>query len=81
MARLYSSSGVTSNAVSPGLVRTDMSSAEIDSAEGREKIAAIPVGRIGTVREVADTVAFLASDASSYITGQTLGVNGGMYFG
>lgn len=81
LARLYSNSGVTANAVSPGLVRTDMTATEIDSAAGREKIAAIPIGRTGTVREVADAVVFLASDASSYITGQTLGVNGGMYFG
>ncbi len=80
LARIYSSAGLTSNAVSPGLVRTDMTAAEIDSPAGREKVASIPAGRIGVAAEVADTVVFLASDAASYITGQTLNVNGGMFF-
>ena len=59
---------------------TDMSSAELDTLKGREKVKSIPLGRIATVAEVANVVVFLASDKASYITGQTLNVNGGMYF-
>jgi len=58
-------------------VRTDLSAGELDSKEIRN----IPVGRIGTVEEIAQTVVFLASEEASYITGQTINVNGGMYFG
>jgi acetoacetyl-CoA reductase/3-oxoacyl-[acyl-carrier protein] reductase len=54
---------------------------ELDSEAGREKVRNIPIGRIATVEEVAQTVVFLASEAASYITGQTINVNGGMYFG
>jgi acetoacetyl-CoA reductase/3-oxoacyl-[acyl-carrier protein] reductase len=81
LARLYSDRGVTCNAVSPGLVRTDMTRAELASEPGRRKLASIPLGRVADPREVAEVVVFLASDAASYVTGQTLGVNGGLYFG
>jgi NAD(P)-dependent dehydrogenase (short-subunit alcohol dehydrogenase family) len=81
LARIYSGQGITTNAVAPGLVSTEMSAAEIDSAAGREKLRNIPIGRIATGEEVANVVAFLASEAASYITGQTMNVNGGMYFG
>jgi len=81
LARLYSADGITVNAVSPGLVRTDMSSGEIDSDKGKEKINNIPIGRIATIEEIANVVTFLISDNASYITGQTINVNGGMYFG
>jgi acetoacetyl-CoA reductase/3-oxoacyl-[acyl-carrier protein] reductase len=81
LARLYSGRGVTCNAVSPGLVRTDMTRAELASEAGRRKLASIPVGRVGTPREVAEAVLFLAGEAAGYVTGQTLGVNGGLYFG
>jgi len=81
IAKLYSAKGITSNAVSPGLVATDMAADELASEAGREKVKGIPAGRIGTVEDVAGAVFYLASDESSYITGQTINVNGGMYFG
>jgi len=81
LARLYSASGITANAVSPGLVATDMAQKELNTKAGKKKAAAIPLGRIAYAREIAAVVAFLASEDASYVTGQTLNVNGGMYFG
>lgn len=81
LARIYSDRGVTTNAVAPGLVRTAMSGPELDSPAGREKVRQIPVGRIATCSEVAAAVVFLAGETAGYITGQTINVNGGMYFG
>ncbi len=80
LAKLYSHQGVTTNAVAIGLVQTDMSAGELSSNAGQGKVRAIPRARIGTVQDIADTVAFLASDQSDYITGQTINLNGGMYF-
>jgi acetoacetyl-CoA reductase/3-oxoacyl-[acyl-carrier protein] reductase len=81
IARLYSNRGVTSNAVSPGLVATAMTRHELATEEGNRKAAGIPLGRIAQPEEIASSVRFLCSDEASYITGQTLNVNGGMYFG
>ncbi len=81
LAKLYSAQGVLTNTVAPGLVATQMVANELQTAAGKEKAASIPAGRIATTDEVAHVVAFLASDDSSYITGQTINVNGGMYFG
>jgi len=81
LAKLYSGNGVTTNAVAIGLVQTDMSAAELATEAGQEKAKAIPRGRLGTLQDIADAVAFLASDQADYITGQTINLNGGMYFG
>jgi len=81
IAKIYSKDGITSNAVAIGLVNTDMSRSELDSDEGMKKVESIPIGRVATVQEIADTVKFLASDGASYITGQTINLNGGMLFG
>jgi len=78
LALEYASRGITVNAIAPGFVDTDMTSAM--TTEQREKtVAAIPVGRTGTPREIATAVAYLASDEAAYVTGHALRVNGGMY--
>jgi 3-oxoacyl-[acyl-carrier protein] reductase len=75
LAREIGSRGVTVNCVSPGLIDTPMSAGSFDDA----RVAAlIPLQRMGKPEEVAAVVAFLASDAAGYITGQVLPVNGGM---
>jgi acetoacetyl-CoA reductase/3-oxoacyl-[acyl-carrier protein] reductase len=81
LAKTFSSHGITFNAVSPGLVETDMTRTELSSPQGMEKVRMIPAGRIGHAEEVAAAVAFLVMPGSDYITGQTINVNGGMYFG
>ena len=78
LAREVGVRGITVNAIAPGFIETDMT----DSLpqDQKEALASqIPMGRLGTVDEVAQTVLFLAGDGGSYITGQTLHVNGGMY--
>lgn len=81
LAKVYSKDGITTNAIAPGLVKTEMSSAELDTEAGKEKVKNIPLGRIAEMREVTSVAVYLASDDASYITGQTINVNGGMYFG
>ena len=81
MAKIYSKDGITSNAISPGLVETDMSKNEMQTEAGKLKIKNIPMNRLGTKEEIANIALFLASNESSYITGQTINANGGMYFG
>jgi 3-oxoacyl-[acyl-carrier protein] reductase len=78
IARELASRNIRVNAVTPGFITTDMTAAL--SAELKEKMAAqIPLSRIGNAEEVASAVAFLASESASYITGEVLKVNGGMY--
>jgi 3-oxoacyl-[acyl-carrier protein] reductase len=78
IAREYASRSITVNAVAPGFIDTDMTtSITPEMKEGMLK--AIPLGRTGRADEVAAAIVFLCSDEASYITGQTLRVNGGMY--
>jgi 3-oxoacyl-[acyl-carrier protein] reductase len=72
------SRGITVNVVAPGLIETDMTRAIADGAR-QEWETKIPLGRLGTPDDVAAAVCFLASDEASYITGQVVAVNGGMY--
>jgi 3-oxoacyl-[acyl-carrier protein] reductase len=69
---------ITVNAVAPGLIDTDMAAA-LPAAAREQLVAQIPLGRIGTAREVAEMVGFLAGDAAAYVTGQVFHVNGGLY--
>jgi 3-oxoacyl-[acyl-carrier protein] reductase len=78
LAREVASRNITVNVVAPGLIGTDMTKAIAEQAKG-DWAAQIPMGRMGTPDDVAAAVRFLASDEASYITGQVLAVNGGMY--
>lgn len=75
LAQEIARKGITVNAVAPGFIKTDMTS---DLNENELK-AMIPVKRFGTPEEVASTVGFLASEGASYITGEVISVNGGLY--
>jgi 3-oxoacyl-[acyl-carrier protein] reductase len=78
LAKEVASRNITVNVVAPGLIDTDMTRAITSDAQ-RDWTAQIPLGRPGTPDDVAAAVCFLASDEASYITGQVLAVNGGMY--
>jgi 3-oxoacyl-[acyl-carrier protein] reductase len=78
LARELASRNITVNIVAPGLIDTDMTKAITEKAQV-DWAAQIPLGRLGTTADVAAAVCFLASDEASYITGQVLAVNGGMY--
>jgi len=78
LAREVGPRGITVNAIAPGFIKTDMTDALPE--EQKEFLAnQIPLGRLGTVEEIAESVLFLAGDSGAYITAQTLHVNGGMY--
>lgn len=77
MARELASRNITVNAVAPGYIDTDMTQAMTDAAK-EATVAQIPLKRVGMPRDVAETVAFLASDKAAYITGQVICVDGGM---
>ncbi|CZF79476.1 3-oxoacyl-[acyl-carrier-protein] reductase FabG [Grimontia celer] len=78
MAREVASRGITVNTVAPGFIETDMTKA-LNDDQRAATLAQVPAGRLGDPREIAATVAFLASEDAAYITGETLHVNGGMY--
>jgi 3-oxoacyl-[acyl-carrier protein] reductase len=80
IAREVASRGITVNAVAPGYIETPMTSV-LDEKQRAAMTAQIPLGRPGTDLEIAQSVAFLASDAAAYITGHVLDVNGGMFMG
>jgi 3-oxoacyl-[acyl-carrier protein] reductase len=78
LAREVASRSITVNAIAPGMIDTDMTRAVTEKAQV-DWAAQIPLGRLGSVDEVATAVCFLASDEAAYITGHVLAVNGGMY--
>ena len=80
VARFGAASNVRSNVVAAGLIASDMGNAGLQAASVQKAAESIILRRLGRADEVADAVVFLASDASSYITAQTLNVNGGLYF-
>jgi len=78
LAREVGVRGITVNAIAPGFIQTDMTD-KLPEAQKVALASQIPMARLGTVDEIAQSVLFLASDSGSYITAQTLHVNGGMY--
>jgi 3-oxoacyl-[acyl-carrier protein] reductase len=79
MARELAGRGVTANAVAPGFIATDMTEAALAGETRDQLLAQIPLSRVGAPRDIAEAVAFLASDAAGYITGHVLRVNGGLH--
>ena len=80
LASYYGSFGIRINCVSPGFIQSNMTDKIVESIKA-VLTSRIPMSKLGTGEDVSNTVAFLSSDAASYITGQTLHVNGGMYMG
>lgn len=78
LAREIGSRGITVNAVAPGFIDTDMTK-ELPEKQRDALVSGIPLGRLGAPEDIAAAVAFLASPAAGYITGETIHVNGGMY--
>jgi 3-oxoacyl-[acyl-carrier protein] reductase len=77
LARELGSRGITVNAVAPGFIDTEMT-AELPAEQKQALLGQIPLGRLGTVEDVAQAVRFLASGAAAYVTGQVIHVNGGL---
>ena len=78
LAREVGLRGITVNAIAPGFIETDMTNSLPDDQK-KALVTQIPMGRLGSVDEIASTVLFLAGDGGSYVTAQTIHVNGGMY--
>ena len=78
MAKEVGSRGITINTVSPGFIDTDMTK-ELADEHKNALLSSIAIGRLGDPKEIAHAVSFLASDGASYITGETIHVNGGMF--
>ena len=78
LAQEMASRGITVNAVAPGYIATDMTAVLPDDVK-QKILASVPLGRMGKPEDIAAAVKFLASEDASYITGQVLAVNGGMY--
>jgi 3-oxoacyl-[acyl-carrier protein] reductase len=77
LAREVATRGITANCIAPGFIQTDMTGS-LGEERRKAVMATVPAGRLGTADDVASCAVFLASDEASYITGQTLHVNGGM---
>jgi len=80
IAKEVGSRGITANAIAPGFIETRMTE-QLDEKQRQALVQLIPLGSIGTPRDVAEAVAFLASEEAKYITGQVLGIDGGMSLG
>jgi 3-oxoacyl-[acyl-carrier protein] reductase len=80
LAKEIGSRGITVNTVAPGFIDTDMTKS-LPKEQKDGLLAQIPMGRLGEPSEIAKVVGFLVSEQASYITGETLHVNGGMYMG
>ncbi len=78
LAQEVASRGITVNAVAPGFIETDMT-AELSEDQQATLLSQIPVGRMGSVQDIANAVSFLVSNGAGYITGETINVNGGLY--
>ena len=78
LAQELASRNITVNAVAPGFIATDMT-AVLNEQVKEKMLSLIPAKRFGTAEDIAGVVSFLASDAAAYVTGQVIGVNGGMY--
>src|SRR5690554_14060 len=80
LAKEMSNRGITANCVAPGFIDTDMTK-KLEDKQREAMLEIIPAGRLGEPKEVAAVVAFLATDAAAYVSGETIYVNGGMYMG
>ena len=78
LAKEFASRQITVNAVAPGFIATEMTDAELPDDQREALIGGIPLARIGSAEDVANTVAFLAGPEAAYITGQVIRVNGGL---
>lgn len=78
VARELASRHITSNVIAPGFIETDMTQ-ELPEALKKDVCRTIPLGNFGSCEDIAHLVVFLASDKARYITGQVIGVNGGLY--
>ena len=78
LAKEVASRNITVNAISPGFIETDMTD-KLSDEQKQSIISAIPLSRMGSAKDIADITLFLASDSASYITGENINVNGGLY--
>ena len=78
LAKEVASRNITVNAISPGFIETDMTD-KLSDEQKQVIISAIPLSRMGSAKDIADITLFLASDSASYITGENINVNGGLY--
>jgi 3-oxoacyl-[acyl-carrier protein] reductase len=80
LTRELGSRGITANVIAPGFIETDMTAA-LPEAQQKQYLASIPAGRFGQVSEIANAVAWIASDQSSYISGAVIPIDGGLGMG
>ena len=78
LAQEVASRGITVNVIAPGFIETDMTG-ELSEEQKSSLLGQIPIGRMGTVQDIANAVSFLVSEKAGYITGETIHVNGGLY--